>query len=58
MTITRTAAPRVHKQKCAECNTPVFEVNNGVLIVRSTHFGKKHLTVLTRERLDELLTQR
>ena len=46
---------QVHKVGCAECSTPVAEIQHGNLLIRSSHLGKKHITVLTKRMLDELL---
>jgi DNA-binding MarR family transcriptional regulator len=32
--------------RCAQCNTPVAEVQNGCLVIRAKHHGEEHTTVL------------
>jgi hypothetical protein len=41
--------------RCAECGTPVAEVQAGALVIRSKHHGNAHVTVLSWERLRQLL---
>jgi hypothetical protein len=46
---------QIQKVGCAECKTPVAEIQHGNLLIRSSHLGKKHITVITKRMLDELL---
>ena len=39
------------KLKCAECNTPVAEIAAGSIIIRSKHHGKRHVTALPLDNL-------
>ena len=38
---------------CAECETPVAEVQDDVLIIKSRHHGDRHLTVIPLRWLDK-----
>ena len=29
---------------CKECNTPVANIDNGVLVIEARHHGEKHIT--------------
>ena len=49
-----TTAP-AKKVKCAECDRPVMEVQNGVIVVRARHREGRHVTVFTKAQLDKLL---
>lgn len=39
--------------RCDECKTPVFELRNGLLIIKTKHHGGTHTTVITFETLRE-----
>lgn len=41
--------------RCAECGTPVAEVQGEALVIRSTHHGDKHVTVLSLAELRRLI---
>ena len=41
--------------RCAECGTPVAEVQGGALVIRSIHHGNGHVTVLSWDELRRLL---
>ena len=38
---------RAEKVLCAECHTPVAEVQDGKLVIRAHHHGREHVTVLS-----------
>lgn len=39
------------KVGCAECRTPVAEVVDGVLVIKSRHHGNVHTTIIRLEAL-------
>ena len=39
--------------RCDECKTPVFELRNGLLIIKTKHHGQAHTTIITFETLRE-----
>mgnify|MGYP000964100399 CR=1 FL=1 len=39
--------------RCQECETPVFELRDGLLIIKTRHHNKTHVTVITFEVLRE-----
>ena len=41
--------------RCAECGTPVAEVQGETLVIRSKHHGDQHVTVITLDELRRLL---
>jgi uncharacterized protein with PIN domain len=43
--------------RCDQCRTPIAEVQNGALIIRSRHMGGVHVTVIPLERLTALLAE-
>ena len=42
----RSVSTASHPVICAHCGTPVAEYQNGVLVIKSTHHGKQHVTVV------------
>ena len=38
---------KMQKIKCAECGTPVAEVQGNELVIRTQHHGREHITVLS-----------
>lgn len=48
---TRTVVP------CQECGTPVMEVRDGMLVIRSRHHGETHCTILSLRALMQLLEE-
>lgn len=43
------------KVLCAECNTPIAEVNGGSLIIRSKHHSQRHVTHIALNDLNQLI---
>ena len=41
--------------RCAECGTPVAEVQGEALVIRSVHHGDRHVTVLSLAELRRLI---
>jgi len=41
--------------RCAECGTPVAEVQGNNVLIRSKHHGETHVTVLSLDELRRLL---
>jgi hypothetical protein len=39
------------KIKCAECNTPIFEIVSGSMVVKSKHHSSRHTTSIPIRRL-------
>ena len=37
---------------CGECRTPVGQVQNGQLIIKSHHHGRLHVTILELKSID------
>ena len=35
------------KVRCSDCNTPIFQVEGGSLIIKSKHHGERHLTAIS-----------
>lgn len=54
-----TPDPRQHplRCQCGDCTLPFGYVQNGILVIQTEHYGKKHINVLTLGQVLELLKQ-
>ena len=43
------------KLKCSECNTPVAEISNGSLIIKSRHHSQRHATAIPINQLTKFI---
>lgn len=43
----------IREVRCDECNSLLFKMRNGLLIIKTKHHGKDHTTVITFETLRE-----